>query len=82
MWIIYEEYMKMRQKELLDEAERYRMTSKVKSFHGRPQPNYARVMSWTGSLMLKLGTWLTIRFGDKTVIAQSGVVDNHLQGTH
>ena len=80
--IIFEGYMHLRQRELIDEAERYRLASKVKNSPGRPNHNYARVMNWIGSQMLKLGTWLTMRFGEKTIIAQSGIVDNHIQGTH
>lgn len=79
---IQEEFMRVRQKEILDEADRRRLISRVKYSPGRSKIQYAKVMTWIGGIFLNLGTSLTERFADKTIIAESGIRDNCIQGTH
>lgn len=77
--IIYEQLVRIRQKEILDEAERYRLISMVKPSPVRPRKNYSRMMTWIGNLFIIWGTKLTKRFGEKNIIIEPGVADNQIQ---
>ena len=79
---IYQEEVRIRHQELLAEAEKYRLISNLKTPQGRRKPIYPRAMTWIGSQMLTWGYWLTSRFGEQTIIAQSGSGDTRVQGSH
>ena len=80
--IIHEQLMHIRQNEILDEAEHYRLIRSVKQSPDRSRVNYANVMSWIGNLFLIWGTKLTIRFGEKNIINEPGLVNNQIQNVH
>jgi len=82
MMIFDEQLMRIRQKEILDEAERNRLANSIKPSHDRRRRSYARMLTWTGNKLLNWGVWLTTRFGDTTILSESGALENRIQGIH
>ena len=80
--IINKQLIHVRQKELLDEAERYRLIRSVNPSPDRPKLIYAKAMNWIGNLFLIWGTRLTIRIGEKNIIGEPGLVDDQIQGAY
>ncbi len=68
--IFYEEYKNVRQKELLAEAERNRLVNKFTQSPIPSKPNFSRMVTWLGNLLLTLGTWLTLRFEENTMLTE------------
>jgi hypothetical protein len=68
--IFYEEYKNVRQKELLAEAERDRLVNKFNQSPIPSKPNFSRMVTWLGNLLLTWGTWLTLRFEENTMLTE------------
>jgi hypothetical protein len=72
---IHEYLMGQRHKELLKDAERYRLISLAKRHQVRTFPYYARSLAWLGSRMCSWGNLLESRFGDQSAFSNSQSVD-------
>lgn len=68
--IFYEEYKNVRQKELLAEAERDRLVNKFNQSPIPSKPNFSRMVTWLGNLLLTWRTWLTLRFEENTMLTE------------
>ena len=74
--IVHEYFVRMRNEELLAEAERRRL---IKEFRQRPpwfNTNFARSLTWLENLMCRWGSLLARRFGEETAINLSGSIED------
>ena len=69
------ELSKLRQKELLKEAEHYRIISQVKRGSSRQRKTLARGLAWWGSILSRWGRILQERFGDSGLVENSQVTN-------
>jgi hypothetical protein len=78
--MLYHEYfMRMRQEELLAEAERARLIQKAKRHPVKAFPFYARSLAWLGGILSNLGSLLEKRFADEAAINHSQSIDRSLK---
>ena len=78
--MLYHEYfMRMRQEELLAEAELARLIKKAKRRPVRAFPFYARSLAWLGGILCNLGSLLGKRFADEAAINHSQSIDRSLK---
>jgi hypothetical protein len=74
--MMYEyEIVKLRQKELLQEAEHYRLISQIKRGSSRQRNTLARALAWWGSILSRWGRILQERFGDSGMVENSHVAN-------
>ena len=78
--MLYHEYfMRMRQEELLAEAERARLIKKAKRRPVKAFPFYARSLAWLGGILCNLGSLLGKRFAEEAAINHSQSIDRSLK---
>ena len=77
--LFHEYFVRMRQEELLAEAERARLIKKAKRSPVKAFPFYARSLAWLGSLLCNLGSLLSKRFADEAAINHSQSIDRSLK---
>jgi hypothetical protein len=77
--LFHEYFMRMRQEELLAEAERARLIQKAKRRPVKAFPFYARSLAWLGSILCNLGSLLGKRFAAEAAVNHSQSIDRSLK---
>ena len=77
--IIHEYLIRIRQDEILAEAERSRLINEAKRRPVKVFSFYARSLAWLGGILINFGSLLEKRFGKENVINHSQSIDRSLE---
>jgi len=78
--MILDEYlMRIRQEEILTQAENNRLVAQAKRRSPRRRSYSGRALTWLGNRLIKWGEYLQLRFGDAKKISQPQPVERGVE---